>query len=183
MSHAQRQEILGRREEAIKSKFAKGLKKKAQNDANKVKRKLALAKKVKKAGMGAMSEEQVRVLNEGEPSFEEQFGMADEEPRNDGTSDDERLHIRNDERGRIRARKTRNDAAKAAEAAAAEAAAATVNDVEEHLREGWIEKQLEDLLDADAESDEKGAESNTAIEEPMPKRARTMPLWGAAWRR
>ena len=131
-----------------------------------------------------MSEEQARVLRENEPSFEDQYGMTDEDPRNDGTSGDERLYIRNDERARIRARKARHDASVEAAAVAAEAAAAAASVVEEHLEEGWLEKQLEEVMDAEAEEAEKKAAKNeTAIEESMPKRARTMPLWGAAWRR
>ena len=134
--------------------------------------------------MGSMTEEQARFLRENEPSFEDQFGMIDEDPQNDGTSDDERLYIRNDERARIRARKAREEASKEAAAVAAEAAAAAASVVEEHLEEGWLEKQLEEVMDAEADMAEKRtAESNTAIEDSVPKRARIMPLWGAAWRR
>ena len=107
--------------------------------------------------------------------------MVDEEPQNDGTSEDERLYIRNDERARRRARAARDEASKAATEAAAEAAAAAANVTEEHLEEGWLERQLEEILSAEAREDEsKAANEETAIEESMPKRARTMPLWGAA---
>ena len=184
VSNVQRIEILRKREKAVRDKFAKDFKKEAQKEMNKAKRKAALAKKVKKAGIGALSGVQAQILEEGEESFEVKYGMVDEEPKNDGTSEDERLYIRNDERARRRARSARDAASKEAAAVAAEAAAAAASVVEEHLEEGWLEKQLEEVLEAEAEKGKKrAAERNTAIEETMPKRARTMPLWGAAWKR